>query len=85
MSHLINYDLISICETALVDTIEILEILINGYTFISSKSECSYCLLDFFNIPCALKFFDLAVPAFCVKAHFWYFSGTFNYLSIYVS
>ena len=37
-NSLFNYDLISICETALDDTIELPQILINDYTFLSSNN-----------------------------------------------
>ena len=36
-----NYDLISICETSLNDTIELPETLLNGYTFVPANSPAN--------------------------------------------
>ena len=37
-NSIFNYDLIAICETSLNDSIELPDILINDYTFVSSKN-----------------------------------------------
>ena len=37
-NSIFNYDLISICETSLNDSIKLPDILLNGYTFVPSKN-----------------------------------------------
>ena len=40
-NSLFNYDLISICETSLNDTVELPETLLNGYTFVPANNPAN--------------------------------------------
>ena len=40
-NSIFNYDLISICETSLDDTVELHETLLNGYTFVSANNPAN--------------------------------------------
>ena len=40
-NSIFNYDLISICETSLNDTVELPETLLNGYTFVPANNPAN--------------------------------------------